>query len=89
MKEWIEINSEEDLPKDKSLSCWWVNRNHDVMITSSLGGLLGGQRAHIMYSHYMPIEKPKPPLGKKTISEKITPVFETDVNIILLEKFKN
>jgi hypothetical protein len=37
MKEWIEINSEQDLPNE-DLFYWWVNRTNGYMFPSKLKG---------------------------------------------------
>ena len=66
--EWIEINSQEDLPKDKHQFCWWVNRVNGSVHPDKMAGLLGPSMLHLTFSHYMPIKTiPKPPVSRKQL----------------------
>ena len=88
MKEWIEINSEQDLPNEE-LFCWWVNRTNGYMFPSKLKGQMGRSLSHLTFSHYMVIDDvPTPPTERKP-HEKQTSWTEFDVNKILQDKLKN
>ncbi len=56
--QWIKIESEEDLPKDRVL-CWFNDKKDGVID----GGVASYNRQFILENatHYMPIIKPEPP----------------------------
>ncbi len=83
---WNEINSKEDIPKDKEAFYWWVNRANGEMFPSKLDGLLGRDVLHFTFSHYMLIENvPNAPKERKEISQE---KFMEERDKILSDKFK-
>lgn len=87
MGEWVEINSEKDLPNE-DLFCWWVNRKNGYVFVDKLKGQLGRSLTHLTFSHYMIIEEPEPPKNRKQL-EEATSWTTFNVNDILKEKLKN
>lgn len=88
MNNWIEINSQDDLP-DGEVFCWWINRTNGYMFPSNLNSHLGRSLAHLTFSHYMIIaDVPKPPIERKQLDElqKLEVEDALNINKILRDK---
>ncbi len=83
---WIEINSEKDLP-DENQYCWFINRTNGYIFISKLKGQMGRSLSHLTFSHYIPItlKTPNPPKYQKPL-DKTTSWREFDVKEILKDK---
>lgn len=62
---WVKIESEDDLPNTdgKSVEFWFLTK-HGNITTNCFSDLMKNKKIQYskVYSHYQPIEKPKPPL---------------------------
>lgn len=83
---WIEINTQEDLP-DSDVFCWWVNRLNGSIHPSKLKSQLGRSLTHLTFSHYMVIKDvPTPPEERRQLQEQ-TSWTNFKVSDILRDKF--
>ena len=81
MKEWIEINSEQDLPNEE-LFCWWVNRTNGTIHPSKLKGQMARSLTHLTFSHYMVIDNvPTPPIEMEPL-EKFEEMIEKSKKLL-------
>lgn len=84
MGNWIEINSEQDLPNEE-IFCWWVNRVNGTIHPSKRKGQLGRSMTHLTFSHFMIIDEvPIAPSERKQVEQTSWTKF--DVNKILQDK---
>jgi len=61
---WIEIKSEDDLPKDRGINDTWVidkNGFMEVLSSNALKWVYSRNHWVNYYTHYLPIHKPNPP----------------------------